>query len=265
LKSKTKQQRKPIPIPSSTTPLTNDKQSELIKVEGRKDRDEEVDDDEVRLKEFFLRTLTQLDVGGGQGMTVQEIIQASQDKAGTILEDVSLPYESTPTIERRVRTDGGVVNEAEEQDGIVLVAHVVGGDDPKVNISSGFAVGGNEKEKKQGSMILTCCHTLNQVSPKPYRPRSFTDGGFGKWFRSKDIYRKLQQNFLQLLSFSLPRDTSLRFLPSYLPYLPLIYSYYDYLKLPSILHLQLHLALQLLHHLLSVHSLSTLILPLLRL
>ncbi|GAA5897427.1 uncharacterized protein JCM6883_006695 [Sporobolomyces salmoneus] len=155
--------RKPIPIPPTPSPVAS-KQTSRTKEETREEEKESQDDD--ALKRFFLSQLNVEGGGGGdiQGMTVQQVIEASKERAGTVLENVALPYESTPSSERRVRTDGSTKRDEEEQDGIVIVAHVIGGENPKVNISSGFAVGGAQNETGEaGSMILTCYHTLNQV------------------------------------------------------------------------------------------------------
>lgn len=162
--------RQPIPIPSTST---SDIVQQVVVESRRKGNDD--DDDDTRLEELFLRTLNGLDLIKGPNCTtsIPHLIESSRSRSGRVLKGFSLPYESTPSLERRVRIDGKEESnrkdqdeEEEEQDGIVLVAHVVGGREPKVVISSGFAIKAQQENSTatdQGAMILTCFHTLDQV------------------------------------------------------------------------------------------------------
>ncbi|GAA6044237.1 hypothetical protein JCM8097_002189 [Rhodosporidiobolus ruineniae] len=129
----------------------------------------------VQLDEFLLRTLGQLaaeQVGGGGSARVglvplQELVKQKADRTNAVLDPSvgGLDYEPTPAPARRVRLDGqsGPVVETErmeeEQDGTVVVAHVMGGESPQVSVCSGFAVG--KVGEGEGQMVLTCAHTLD--------------------------------------------------------------------------------------------------------
>lgn len=103
------------------------------------------------------------------------LAQQRRDREGHVVKDVTVEYEPTPGPSRRLRLDGrtgvqedadAVVHEApEEQDGIVIVAHVLGGVNPRVSICSGFAVGRADHAVPagRGQAILTCAHTLDSV------------------------------------------------------------------------------------------------------
>ncbi|GAA5926907.1 hypothetical protein JCM1841_000364 [Sporobolomyces salmonicolor] len=125
----------------------------------------------VQLDLYLLRVLTQLQ--GEAAMTASSVpeqgwmdlpslVRQSKEKAGKIAEGLQLPYEPTPGPSRRVRLDGnaGAVEPgpAEEQDGVVVVAHVIG-EQNRVSVCSGFAVGAAAEGK--GQMVLTCAHTLD--------------------------------------------------------------------------------------------------------
>ncbi|GAA5986266.1 hypothetical protein JCM10908_006482 [Rhodotorula pacifica] len=103
------------------------------------------------------------------------LAQQKRDKEGHVVEGLTVDYEPTPRPSRRLRLDGrtGVQEEpvslgndvAEEQDGIVIVAHVLGGLNPRVSICSGFAVGKSDPTAtaNEGQAILTCAHTLDSI------------------------------------------------------------------------------------------------------
>ncbi|SCZ89489.1 BZ3500_MvSof-1268-A1-R1_Chr1-1g01214 [Microbotryum saponariae] len=137
----------------------------------------------VALDLFLLRTLGQLSFEAGSGgptyASLDELIRQSRERSGKVL-DLDLQYESTPAIERRVSTTvssagalaesavGGRRQERQErpdesestaqtQSGIVTVAHVMGGKQPRVSVCSGFAIGNSET-------IVTCAHTLESIS-----------------------------------------------------------------------------------------------------
>lgn len=162
----TRPQRQPIPIPTAAPTLTikpitatpTHPREKTVENDATSLRDQ----DDERLEQYFLRTLSQLP--DGAHLNLEQLIQESKEKAGTVLEDISLNYESTPIPSRRVKTTGTSTTGSDvEQDGIVVVAHVVGGEKTRVNISTGFVVGDQAKDG-EGRMIITCSHTLNQVS-----------------------------------------------------------------------------------------------------
>lgn len=138
----------------------------------------------VALDLFLLRTLSQLEERAEVGRTqdgamiqpplqkdwasLQTLLQQQREREGDVVEGAALEYEPTPPPSRRIRLDGragleeGAVGAQEEQDGVVVVAHVLGGRDTRVSISSGFAIG--RTHNGEGQMILTCAHTLASVS-----------------------------------------------------------------------------------------------------
>ncbi|KDE02234.1 hypothetical protein MVLG_07197 [Microbotryum lychnidis-dioicae p1A1 Lamole] len=135
----------------------------------------------VALDLFLLRTLGQISFEAGSGKptyaSLDELIRQSRERNGKVL-DLDLQYESTPGIERRVSTavsSAGALAEsalgarrqerpdesestAQTQSGVVTVAHVMGGKQPRVSVCSGFAIGNSET-------IVTCAHTLESISP----------------------------------------------------------------------------------------------------
>ncbi|GAA5897264.1 hypothetical protein JCM5296_000985 [Sporobolomyces johnsonii] len=126
----------------------------------------------VQLDLYLLRVLSQLQRDAAmtassvpeQGwMDLPSMVRQSKEKAGKVAEGLQLPYEPTPGPSRRVRLDGsaGPVEQgpAEEQDGVVVVAHVMGGQQNRVSVCSGFAIGA--AEEGEGQMVLTCAHTLD--------------------------------------------------------------------------------------------------------
>ncbi|GAA5899747.1 hypothetical protein JCM8208_004553 [Rhodotorula glutinis] len=125
------------------------------------------------LDTFLLRTLAQLSERGGggragAGVDLHTLLRQHREREGTVLSDATLSYEPTPGPSRRVRLDGragsahgeasgGVV----EQDGTVVVAHVLGGKEPRVSVCSGFALG--QSAGGEGQLILTAAHTLESL------------------------------------------------------------------------------------------------------
>lgn len=119
---------------------------------------------------FLLRLVHQLGNKLGKAQPppppLPTLFHQSTARAGKQLDHV-LKYESTPSQDRRVRTTAPndaarAVSPGDIHDGIVVVAHVIGGDDPLVSVCSGFAVGSADD---QGPVqILTCHHTLDQVT-----------------------------------------------------------------------------------------------------
>ena len=131
----------------------------------------------VTLDLFLLRTLAQLSergarrggAGPGPGIDLHTLLRQHREREGRVLSDATLSYEPTPGPARRVRLDGragsasGETGGVEEQDGTVVVAHVLGGKDPKVSVCSGFALG--KSAGGEGQLILTAAHTLESVRP----------------------------------------------------------------------------------------------------
>ena len=84
-------------------------------------------------------------------------------RSGKVL-DASLPYESRPNAERKVKFD-----EAEQN--VVMVAHAIrAGDRHKVSVSSGFALNVPSKaaDGETQSVVLTCAHTFQEVFTPQY-------------------------------------------------------------------------------------------------
>jgi len=160
-------QRRSIPIPK-TSPRPTPQPIVATPIPSKPHNNDATslrDQQDERLESYFLRILSQVDTTGG-AMNLEQLIKDSKEKAGNVLEDVKLNYESNPIPSRRVKTTGVTTtgNQEMEQDGIVVVAHVVGGEKTKVSISSGFVVGDQSNDGTEGRMIITCSHTLNQVS-----------------------------------------------------------------------------------------------------
>ncbi|GAA5912757.1 hypothetical protein JCM6882_005780 [Rhodosporidiobolus microsporus] len=140
-------------------------------------REEEELQTAAQLDLFLLRSLSQFsatpppssDVGGEAGRarltSLPELVKQRRETARTVIETAVLEYEPTPSPLRRVRLDGkaGPVQEAvdaaDEQDGTVVVAHVLGGKESRVSVCSGFAVG--KVGAGEGQMVMTCAHTLD--------------------------------------------------------------------------------------------------------
>lgn len=80
--------------------------------------------------------------------------------------DMSLPYESTPPLSRRLTFDK--TGSGKPHQGIVMVAHCVSPKDDfspqksKVKVSSGFVIG--------DGLIVTCAHTFEEVSSSVTQP-----------------------------------------------------------------------------------------------
>lgn len=91
--------------------------------------------------------------------SLSALVQQFDDHSGRVL-DTSLPYESRPSAERKVRFDGG-------EQGVVMVAHAVqDGDRHKVSVCSGFPLNVSNPETSEQSQcaVLTCTHTLQEVN-----------------------------------------------------------------------------------------------------
>ncbi len=98
---------------------------------------------------------------------IGDILKQYLSTAATVL-DVVLPYEATPTEDRRPR----ITDAAASCRNVVAVAHCVrDGLDHKVTLASGFAL--NVRENGEGAhetLIVTCAHSLEEVSRPPGVP-----------------------------------------------------------------------------------------------
>ena len=104
---------------------------------------------------FLLRVINQLGREQAPTLSLSAVLEQSNAKSGKQL-DYPLAYESTPSSDRRVQPTAP----KDKGSGIVVVAHVIGGQDPLVAVCSGFAIGPSHGPVQ----ILTCLHTLNSVS-----------------------------------------------------------------------------------------------------
>jgi len=111
------------------------------------------------------------------GATLGDLSHEFNTNSGRIL-DMSLPYESTPPLSRRLTFDRAGSGKTDR--GIVMVAHCMSSKDDfdpqksKVKLSSGFVIG--------NGLIVTCAHTFEEVSSsvirsdKPVRTRTTRPG-----------------------------------------------------------------------------------------
>lgn len=94
-----------------------------------------------------------------KGSTLGDLSREFNTNAHRVL-DMSLPYESTPPLSRRLTFDKTGSNKSHQ--GLVMVAHCMGPKDnsssqkPNVKLSSGFVIG--------DGLIATCAHTFEEVS-----------------------------------------------------------------------------------------------------
>ena len=99
------------------------------------------------------------------GATIGDLSHEFNANSGRIL-DMSLPYESTPPLSRRLTFDRASSTKTDQ--GIVMVAHCISPKDDfdpqksKVKLSSGFVIG--------DGLIVTCAHTFEEVSSSAIRP-----------------------------------------------------------------------------------------------
>lgn len=106
------------------------------------------------------------------GATLSGLSHEFNTNSGRVL-DVSLPYESTPPLSRRLTFDRA--DSGKTDNGIVMVAHCMSPKDDfnpqksKVKLSSGFAIG--------DGLIVTCAHAFEEVSPPAIRSDKLT----GNW------------------------------------------------------------------------------------
>lgn len=87
--------------------------------------------------------------------------------------DIPLPYESTPSLSRRLTFDKP--GSSDDHHGIVMVAHCIGSRkdshprNAKIKLSSGFVIG--------SGLIVTCAHTFEEVSPSYFSLVNLTGTG----------------------------------------------------------------------------------------
>ncbi|CAL1696555.1 unnamed protein product [Somion occarium] len=106
------------------------------------------------------RILSALD---GKSPSLPTLIDQYTDHSGTVL-DVSLPYESRPSSQRRTKFD------ASDDSDVIMVAHAVqNGAQHKVTVCSGFAldVAREEEQPSEETLIVTCAHTLEEIRHSP--------------------------------------------------------------------------------------------------
>lgn len=109
---------------------------------------------------FLLRLVNELSRQQVPIVSLSAVLDQAQTMSGVQL-DYALAYESTPSPDRRVHsTASSSAPNSQASSGIVVVAHVIGGQNPLVSVCSGFAVGPNHGTIQ----ILTCLHTLDSVS-----------------------------------------------------------------------------------------------------
>ncbi|KAM5538211.1 hypothetical protein V8D89_008098 [Ganoderma adspersum] len=104
--------------------------------------------------------------GTSKSPSLTDLVEQYMKRAGHVL-DVSLPYESRPTAERRIHftTDANEVEVSSADDALVMVAHAAHDRSGrhKITYSMGFAVAPPGIPEGQIA-LLTCAHTLEEVS-----------------------------------------------------------------------------------------------------
>lgn len=121
---------------------------------------------------FFLRALEvkqAQQATASQASTLADLARQLRETDGRML-DIDLRYENEPLDSRRISTRESkpmMQLAADEQDGLVIIAHVVVGakgaaaEEPVIELSSGFAIG--TRKEGEGDMILSVAHTLHSV------------------------------------------------------------------------------------------------------
>lgn len=109
--------------------------------------------------------LSALRWSGQKGTTLGGLSREFNANAGRVL-GISLPYESTPPLSRRLTFHES--GSSKRHQGIVMVAHCISSKDDvnpqksKVKLSSGFVIG--------DGLIVTCAHTFEEVSSSSDKP-----------------------------------------------------------------------------------------------
>ena len=112
-----------------------------------------------------------------KGATLGDLSHEFNVNAGRVL-DMSLPYEPTPPLSRRLTFDK--TDSSKTHQGIVMVAHCVSPEDDfspqksKVKLSSGFVIG--------DGLVVTCAHAFEEAS-SPVIQSDKPDRNGNCWFR----------------------------------------------------------------------------------
>lgn len=118
--------------------------------------------------------------------TIPDLLDRFESRAGYQL-SIELPYEPTPSEERRVPLTSAHSSEAELQeandDGVLLLAYVSNltgaRGTERISVCSAFAVEGGDKISEEdgdgkGALIVTCAHTLRASAPSKHTSDSKT-------------------------------------------------------------------------------------------
>lgn len=113
---------------------------------------------------------------------IRHLLDRFEQKANYQL-SIELPYEPTPTMDRKVPLTSASSSEQELQgakdDGVLLIAYVSnfksGRGQERISVCSGFAIQGGqsisaEDGDGQGHLFVTCAHTLRASDPKAASP-----------------------------------------------------------------------------------------------
>ncbi|KAI0082213.1 hypothetical protein K474DRAFT_1586402 [Panus rudis PR-1116 ss-1] len=98
------------------------------------------------------------------------LVEQYEQRSGSVLSNLSLPYESRPSSSRRADFEQ---HGSDLDNNVVMIAHAIQhGIDHKVAVCSGFAIRAthNDPEASPETMILTCAHTLEEVRPMRHSP-----------------------------------------------------------------------------------------------
>ncbi|TKY84928.1 hypothetical protein EX895_006008 [Sporisorium graminicola] len=120
--------------------------------------------------------------------TISHLLERFESRAGYQL-SIELPYEPTPTHERKVPLTSAHSSEAELQvandDGVLLLAYVsnLTGErgTERISVCSGFAVEGGDKISAEdgdgkGALVISCAHTLRASLPSKSASESQSAG-----------------------------------------------------------------------------------------
>ncbi|GAA5850255.1 hypothetical protein JCM3766R1_001375 [Sporobolomyces carnicolor] len=174
----------------------------------------EEEEDDRQLEEFFISQLSSID-SDSAALTVPNLIRQVRDKSGKVVEPnvATLPHEPIPHPNRRVDVPTRAKllddDENEDDDGVVVVAHVVVGRDRRtVSVSSGFAIG-VPASNQIGSIVLTCCHPLDDVdrhlkesTTTPFDSATLILTSRGDTYTVDSVLSSLPNSDLVLLSLS---------------------------------------------------------------
>ncbi|KAJ7139881.1 hypothetical protein C8R44DRAFT_765649 [Mycena epipterygia] len=147
------------------------------------------------------------------GPSLQSLIHQYIEQSGCVLAS-SLPYESRPTNHRRPTFENG--------DLVAMIAHCVKDRTGKheVTVSSGFALAAPGAD--DGTLILTCAHTLEEIRRSPLLLNDQQAEGFSGSFLVSGTGPSLSLIPISNIVSAIPRSDVLlmRTTPSALPTLP---------------------------------------------